>query len=97
MSIGQLLVNARASCHLTPSTHNVVVEPLDGTLMDSKNWITERAKAAIQKLTDAGIKFAVASARSPRGMTMIADEITLSAPIAAFNGGMLSMKKRSRA
>jgi ABC-type Fe3+/spermidine/putrescine transport system ATPase subunit len=45
-----------------------------------------REAIAAQKLRDAGIKFAVASARPPRGMTMIADQIALSAPIAAFNG-----------
>jgi Cof subfamily protein (haloacid dehalogenase superfamily) len=68
---------------------SIVLSDVDGTLVDSRKRITERAKAAIQKLSDAGIKFAVASARPPRGMTMIADQITLSAPIAAFNGGML--------
>lgn len=68
---------------------SIVLSDVDGTLVDSQKRITERAKAAIQKLSDAGIKFAVASARSPRGMTMIANQITLSAPIAAFNGGML--------
>jgi HAD superfamily hydrolase (TIGR01484 family) len=68
---------------------SIVLSDVEGTLVDSRKRITERAKAAIQKLSDAGIKFAVASARSPRAMTMIADQITLSAPIAAFNGGML--------
>jgi Cof subfamily protein (haloacid dehalogenase superfamily) len=68
---------------------SIVLSDVDDTLMDSRKRITERAKAAIQKLSAAGIKFAVASARSPRAMTMIADQITLSAPIAAFNGGML--------
>jgi HAD superfamily hydrolase (TIGR01484 family) len=68
---------------------SIVLSDLDGTLLNSQKRITERAKVAIQELRDAGIKFAVASARSPLGMTMIADQITLSAPIAAFNGGLL--------
>ena len=37
MSIGQLLVNARAICHLTPSTHNVVVEPLGANFQISEH------------------------------------------------------------
>jgi Cof subfamily protein (haloacid dehalogenase superfamily) len=68
---------------------SIVLSDVDGTLLDSQKRITERAKAAIQKLRDAGIKFAVASARPPRGMKMIAEQIPLSAPIAALNGGML--------
>ncbi len=68
---------------------SIVLADVDGTLVDSQKRITERAKAAIQRLSDAGIKFAVTSGRPPRGMTMIADEVKLSAPMAAFNGGML--------
>jgi Cof subfamily protein (haloacid dehalogenase superfamily) len=68
---------------------SIVLADVDGTLVDSQKRITQRAKEAIQKLSDAGIKFAVTSGRPPRGMTMISHHVKLSAPIAAFNGGML--------
>ena len=68
---------------------SILLADVDGTLVDSQKRITERAKAAIQKLSEAGVKFAVTSGRPPRGMKMISDQIKLSAPIAAFNGGML--------
>ena len=68
---------------------SILLADVDGTLVDSQKRITARAKAAIQKLSEAGIKFAVTSGRPPRGMKMIADQVKLSAPIAAFNGGML--------
>lgn len=68
---------------------SILLADVDGTLVDSKKRITERAKAAIQKLNQAGLKFAVTSGRPPRGMKMIAEQVKLSAPIAAFNGGML--------
>jgi HAD superfamily hydrolase (TIGR01484 family) len=68
---------------------SIVLSDVDGTLVDSKKRITERAKAAIQNLSGAGIKFTVASARSPRAMMMVVDQITVSAPFAAFNGGIL--------
>jgi hydroxymethylpyrimidine pyrophosphatase-like HAD family hydrolase len=42
---------------------SIVLSDVDGTLVDSQKRITERAKAAVQKLSDTGIKFAVASAR----------------------------------
>jgi Cof subfamily protein (haloacid dehalogenase superfamily) len=67
----------------------ILLADVDGTLVDSKKRITERAKTAIQKLNEAGLKFAVTSGRPPRGMKMISDQVKLSAPIAAFNGGML--------
>jgi len=68
---------------------SILLADVDGTLVDSQKRITARAKAAIEKLTGAGIKFAVTSGRPPRGMKMIVEAVKLSAPLAAFNGGML--------
>jgi len=68
---------------------SILLADVDGTLVDSQKRITARAKATIQRLDEAGIKFAVTSGRPPRGMKMIAQEVKLSTPIAAFNGGML--------
>jgi Cof subfamily protein (haloacid dehalogenase superfamily) len=68
---------------------SILLADVDGTLVDSQKRITARAKAAIQKLNEAGIKFAVTSGRPPRGMNMIVEQLKLSTPIAAFNGGML--------
>jgi len=68
---------------------SILLADVDGTLVDSQKRITARAKAAIEKLTEAGMKFAVTSGRPPRGMKMIVEAVKLSAPLAAFNGGML--------
>jgi Cof subfamily protein (haloacid dehalogenase superfamily) len=68
---------------------SILLADVDGTLVDSQKRITARAKAAIEKLTEAGFKFAVTSGRPPRGMKMIVEAVKLSAPLAAFNGGML--------
>src|SRR5271165_158725 len=67
----------------------LLLADVDGTLVDSKKQITARAKAAIEKMHEAGIKFAVTSGRPPRGMKMIVEQVKLSTPLAAFNGGML--------
>jgi Cof subfamily protein (haloacid dehalogenase superfamily) len=67
---------------------SLLLSDVDGTLLDSKKRITARAKAAIEKVHEEGIKFAVTSGRPPRGMKMIVEQVKLSAPIAAFNGGM---------
>jgi Cof subfamily protein (haloacid dehalogenase superfamily) len=68
---------------------SILLADVDGTLVDSQKRITARAKIAIQKLAEAGIKFAVTSGRPPRGMKMIVEQVKLSTPLAAFNGGML--------
>jgi hypothetical protein len=68
---------------------SILLTDVDGTLVDSQKRITPPAKAAIQKLKQAGIKFAVTSGRPPRGIKMIVEQVNLSTPIAAFNGGML--------
>jgi Cof subfamily protein (haloacid dehalogenase superfamily) len=67
---------------------SLLLADVDGTLVDSKKQITARAKAAIEKMHEAGVKFAVTSGRPPRGMKMITEQVKISAPIAAFNGGM---------
>jgi len=66
---------------------SLLLSDVDGTLLDSRKRITARTKAAIEKVHEAGIKFAVTSGRPPRGMKMIVEQVKLSAPIAAFNGG----------
>lgn len=67
----------------------MVLTDVDGTLVDSQKRITPRAHDAIRKLREAGIGFAITSGRPPRGMKMVADAVTITAPIAAFNGGTL--------
>ena len=43
----------------------------------------------MQRLREAGIRFAVTSGRPPRGMAMLFDALKLDTPIAGFNGGLL--------
>jgi Cof subfamily protein (haloacid dehalogenase superfamily) len=67
----------------------LVLADVDGTLVTPDKTITERARAAVRKLDDAGIAFAVTSGRPPRGMTMLLEPLALRTPIAGFNGGMM--------
>ncbi len=67
----------------------LLLADVDGTLVDSKKQLTPRAASAIEKLTAAGIGFAITSGRPPRGMKMIVEAVKLTAPVAAFNGGTL--------
>ena len=66
----------------------LLLADVDGTLVTHDKVLTERAKAAVKKMRDAGIAFAITSGRPPRGMQMLIEPLSLTTPIAAFNGGL---------
>ena len=61
---------------------------VDGTLVTQDKVLTDQAIAAVAKLKQAGILFAVTSGRPPRGMSMLIEPLQLTTPIAGFNGGV---------
>lgn len=65
-----------------------MVADVDGTLVTKQKVLTDRARAAVRKLNDAGIAFTITSGRPPLGMKAIVDALELTAPIAAFNGAI---------
>jgi Cof subfamily protein (haloacid dehalogenase superfamily) len=67
----------------------LVIADVDGTLVTQGKVITPRAEKAVRELRDAGILFAITSGRPPRGMKMVVDQLQLTGPVAAFNGGVL--------
>ena len=67
---------------------SLVVADVDGTLVTPDKVLTERACAAVKKLHDADIMFAVTSGRPPLGLKMLAEPLNLQAPMGAFNGGI---------
>jgi Cof subfamily protein (haloacid dehalogenase superfamily) len=70
------------------SNVRLVVADVDGTLVTPDKILTPRARAAVQKVVEAGIAFTITSGRPPRGMKMLIDELHLRDPITAFNGGL---------
>jgi HAD superfamily hydrolase (TIGR01484 family) len=60
---------------------------VDGTLLTHDKVLTERARHAVQRLRQAGIRFAITSGRPPRGMAMLIEPLAMDTPIAGFNGG----------
>ena len=67
---------------------SLVLADVDGTLVNEQKVLTPRAQAAVQRLREAGIRFAITSGRPPRGMAMLLDALKLDTPIAGFNGGL---------
>ena len=66
----------------------LLLADVDGTLVTQDKILTERAIAAVKKLKESGVIFAVTSGRPPRGMSMLIEPLELTTPIAAFNGGV---------
>jgi Cof subfamily protein (haloacid dehalogenase superfamily) len=71
-----------------PRKISLVLADVDGTLVTEDKVLTARARAAVRRLSDAGIGFAITSGRPPRGMAMLFDPLQLETPIAGFNGGL---------
>jgi Cof subfamily protein (haloacid dehalogenase superfamily) len=67
----------------------LLLADVDGTLVTQAKELTDRAIAAVHKVHDAGILFAVTSGRPPRGMSMLIEPLKLSTPVSAFNGGLI--------
>jgi Cof subfamily protein (haloacid dehalogenase superfamily) len=66
---------------------SLLLSDVDGTLVTTEKVLTPRARQAIMRLHDKGIRFAITSGRPPRGMSMFVDPLALTEPIAGFNGG----------
>ena len=98
MATARLSTNlpANSRTHQMKPGDNMAAHPIrlfladvDGTLVTQDKVLTKRAIAAVAKLRQAGILFAITSGRPPRGMSMLIEPLELSTPIAAFNGGLL--------
>jgi hypothetical protein len=72
----------------TNSHISLLLADVDGTLVTQDKVITPRARAAVAKLREAGIAFAITSGRPPLGMKMVIDDLKIETPIAGFNGGV---------
>ncbi len=67
---------------------SLVLADVRGTLVNEQKVLTKRAQAAVQRLRETGIRFAITSGRPPRGMAMLLDDLRLDTSIAGFNGGV---------
>lgn len=76
--------------YTSPAPIALVLADVDGTLVTQDKILTDRAKNAVQRLRERGIRFAITSGRPPRGMKMINDALHLDTPIAGFNGGVFT-------
>ena len=67
---------------------SLLLADVDGTLVTHEKVLTDRTRAAVAALREAGIRFAITSGRPPKGMAMLIDPLAIDTPIAGFNGGV---------
>jgi hydroxymethylpyrimidine pyrophosphatase-like HAD family hydrolase len=78
-----------ASKEDAPEDVRLVMADVDGALVTPDKVVTPRARAAVREIIKSGIAFTITSARPPRGLKMLIDDLQLQGLIAAFNGGLL--------
>src|SRR5439155_22723797 len=62
---------------------------VDGTLLSTDKPRTDGAKAAAQRLHEAGIGFTIVSSRPSIGMGFLIEPLAITLPIGAFNGSSI--------
>jgi Cof subfamily protein (haloacid dehalogenase superfamily) len=67
----------------------LVVSDVDGTMVTKDKVLTDKARAAVQKLHDAGIGFTITSSRPPIGMQFLVEPLGITLPIGPFNGSSM--------
>ena len=72
-----------------PGPIRLLISDVDGTLVTPEKELTPASIAAVARLGEAGVAFAVTSGRPPKGMAMLVGPLALSTPISAFNGGVV--------
>ncbi|HUY42485.1 MAG TPA: Cof-type HAD-IIB family hydrolase [Acidimicrobiales bacterium] len=67
----------------------LVLSDVDGTLVTPDKTLTPQSRRAVEKLGEAGILFAVTSARPPQGLAMLVEPLRLRTPLGALNGALI--------
>ena len=67
----------------------LLLSDVDGTLVPSDKMPTQSTLDALRRLRDAGIIFAITSARPPLGLKMFIEPLELVTPLGALNGGLV--------
>jgi Cof subfamily protein (haloacid dehalogenase superfamily) len=67
----------------------LVVSDVDGTMVTKDKRLTDKVRAAVQKLHDAGIGFTITSSRPPVGMQFLIGPLGITLPIGPFNGSSI--------
>jgi transaldolase len=76
---------------LKPGPISAVLTDVDGTLVTKDKVLTQRTLQAVKQLRERGIVFTITSGRPPFGMQALVEPLGLAMPMAAFNGGVITL------
>jgi Cof subfamily protein (haloacid dehalogenase superfamily) len=67
----------------------LLLSDVDGTLVTSDKQLAPSTIAAVARLREHGVAFAVTSGRPPQGLAILAAPLAITTPMSAFNGGVV--------
>lgn len=70
-------------------TYKAIFSDIDGTLLNTSHRIPKEVKQRIAEIKEQGIPFVLVSARMPKGMRGIRDELGLLAPMICYSGALV--------
>lgn len=70
-------------------TYSAVFLDIDGTLLNSRHQIMPCTRSHLEYLQGRGIPIVLCSARPPKGVNLVAEQIGLRSPIGCYNGGLI--------
>ena len=66
-----------------------VFSDIDGTLLNNENQVPEETIEELRRLDSQGVPFVLVSARMPKGMRPIREELGIHAPMVCYSGGLV--------
>ena len=70
-------------------TYSIVFLDIDGTLLDSRHQVMPCTHDCLKNLHEKGIPIVLCSARPPKGVNLVAEQVGLTGPVACYNGGLI--------
>lgn len=69
--------------------YKAIFSDIDGTLLNTKHQIPLNTKKKIQNINQHGIPYVLVSARMPKGMTAIREELGAKSPMICYSGALV--------
>ena len=70
-------------------TYSIVFLDIDGTLLDSQHQVMPCTRDCLKNLQEKGVPVILCSARPPKGVNLVAEQVGLHGPVICYNGGLI--------
>ena len=69
--------------------YKIIFSDIDGTRLNNENQVPEETIEELRRLDSQGVPFVLVSARMPKGMRPIREELGIHAPMVCYSGGLV--------